>query len=54
MRPYDTDKFAGADDFGFLPELWEVALIAGYQVVRAGRVGAFKENVIGGVGGDLK
>jgi hypothetical protein len=28
MRPYDTDKFARADDFGFLPEPWGVALIA--------------------------
>ena len=53
MRPDDTDKFAGADDFGFLPEFWEMALIAGDQVVRAGGVGAFKENVIGGVGRDL-
>jgi hypothetical protein len=54
MGPDDTDKFAGADDFGFLPELWEVALIAGDQVVRSGVVGAFKENVIGGIGSDLQ
>ncbi len=54
MRPDDADKFAGGDDFGFLPELWEMALIAGDQVVRAGGVGAFEENVIGGVGRDLK
>ena len=54
MRPDDTDQFAGADDFGFLPEFWEMALIAGDQVVRAGGVGAFDENVIGGVGRDLK
>ena len=40
MRPDDADQFAGADDFGFLPELWKVALIAGDQVVRAGGVGA--------------
>ncbi len=53
MRPDDTDKFAAADDFGFLPELWKMALIAGDQVVRAGGVGAFEENVIGGVGRDL-
>src|SRR3989475_8562124 len=50
MRPDDADKFAGVDDFGFLPELWEMALIAGDQVVRAGGIGAFEENVIGGVG----
>src|SRR5712671_2712449 len=54
MGPDDADKFAGADDFGFLPELWEMALIAGDQVVRAGGIGAFEENVIGGVGRDLK
>ncbi len=54
MRPHDADKFAGADDFGFLPELWEMALIAGDQVVRTGGIGAFEENVIGGVGCDFE
>ena len=54
MRTDDADKFAGVDDFGFLPELWEMALIAGDQVVRAGGVCAFEENVIVGVGRDLK
>jgi hypothetical protein len=54
MRPDDADEFAGSYDFGFLPELWEMALIAGDQVVRAGGIGAFEENIIGGVGGNLK
>ena len=54
MRAGDADKFAGVDDFGSLPELWEMPLIAGDQVVRAGGVCAFEENVIGGVGRDLK
>ncbi len=54
MRPDDADKFAGVDDFSFLPELWEMALIASDQVVRAGGIGAFEENVIGGVGRDLE
>ncbi len=54
MRPDNADQFAGADDFGFLPELWEMALIAGDQVVRAGGIGTLEENVIGGVGRDLK
>ena len=54
MRADDADQFAGADDFGLLPELWEMVLIAGDQIVRAGGVGAFEENVIGGVGRDLK
>ncbi len=54
MRPDDTDKFAGTDDFGFLPELPKMALVPGDQVGRAGGVRAFQENVIGRVGGDLE
>lgn len=54
MRPDDADEFAGSDDFGFLPELWEMPLIAGDQVVRASGIGTFEENVIGGVGRNLK
>jgi len=54
MRPDDAHEFAGSDEFCFLPEFWEMALIAGDQVVGAGGIGAFEENVIGGVGGDLK
>jgi hypothetical protein len=54
MRADDADEFARGDDFGFLPELWEMALIASDQVIGAGGVGAFEENIIGGVGSDLK
>ena len=54
MRPDDADEFAGSDDFGFLPELWEMPRIAGDQVVRAGGIGAFDENVIGGIGRNLQ
>jgi len=54
MRADDADEFAGSNDFGFLPELWEMARIAGDQVVRAGGVGTFEEDIIGGIGGDLK
>jgi hypothetical protein len=54
MRPDNPDKFAGGDDFGFLPKLWEVALIAGNQIVRASGVGTFEENTIVWVRGDLK
>src|SRR5258708_37546314 len=53
MRAGDADKFAGVDDFGSLPELWEMPLIARDQVVRAGGVCAFEENVIGGMCGRL-
>jgi hypothetical protein len=40
MRPDNADEFAGSDDSGFLPELWEMALVAGDQVVRAGGIGS--------------
>jgi hypothetical protein len=54
MRADDGDEFAGRDDFGVLPELWEMALIAGNQIVCAGGVGTFEEDIIGGVGRDMK
>ena len=31
-----------------------MTLVAGYEIVRAGGIGAFEEDVVGGVGGDLK
>lgn len=54
MRTDDAYEFAGSDDFSFLPELWEMPRIAGDQVVCTGGIGAFDENVIGGIGRDLK
>lgn len=54
MRADDANEFAGVDDFGFLPELWEMALVAGDQIVRTGSIGAFEKNVIGGVRRDLE
>ena len=54
MRADDVDEFARGDDFGFLPELREMALVASDQVIRAGGVGASKENIIGRIGSDLK
>jgi hypothetical protein len=27
MKADDADEFAGRDDFGFLPELWQMALM---------------------------
>jgi hypothetical protein len=38
VRSDDSDEVAGRDDLGLLPESWGVALVAGYQVVGAGRV----------------
>ena len=49
MRPNDADEFPGRDYFGLLPESWEVALAAGYQVVGASRVCTFQELVVVGV-----
>jgi len=31
-----------------------VTQVAGYEIVRAGGIGAFEQHVVGGVGGDLK
>jgi len=46
-------ELAGSDDFGLFPEWGEVARVAGDQVVGAGGVGAFEEDVVVGVGGGL-
>jgi hypothetical protein len=46
MRRRDTDELAGCDDLGLLPELWEVPLISGDEVVGACGVGAFKEYIV--------
>ena len=54
MRPDDADKFARIDHFRFFPEVWKMALIIRDQVVGAGRVGAFEENVIRGVRCDFE
>jgi len=54
MRPDDADEFAGVDDFRLLPELWKMALVGSDQVVRAGSIGAFQENVVGGLSRDLQ
>lgn len=47
----EGDEFAGGDDFGLFPEWGEVAGVAGDEVVGAGGVGTFEEDVVGGVGG---
>ncbi len=46
MRRYDGDELAGCDDLGLFPEFWEMALVAGDQIVGAGGVGAFNKNVV--------
>jgi hypothetical protein len=42
------------DDLGFLPELWEMLLIAGNEVVRACSVGTFDEHIVVRVAGHFK
>jgi hypothetical protein len=44
-------ELASGDDFGLFPEWGEVAGVAGDQVVGAGGVGTFEEDVVGVVGG---
>ncbi len=50
----DIDELAGRDDLGFLPELGEMALVAGNEIVGAGGIGTFEEDIAGRIGGDLK
>jgi len=54
MRGNDADELAGSDDHGFLPELWEMALVDGDEIVRAGGIRAFEEDIVSGVSGNLK
>ncbi len=54
MRSYDTNQLAGRDDFSFFPELREMTLVTGYEIVRAGGIGALKEDIVAGVRRDLK
>src|SRR6266496_6209239 len=54
VRSYDTNQLAGRDDFSFFPELREMTLVTGYEIVRAGGIGALEEDIVAGVGRDLK
>jgi hypothetical protein len=47
MRSYNTQELTRSDDLGILPELWEVALVAGHQVLCTSGVGTLQESVIG-------
>ena len=46
MWRHDVDELPRCDNLGSLPELWEMSLVAGHQIVRASRVGTFQEFVI--------
>jgi hypothetical protein len=54
MRSRKSDKFASRYDLGFLPESWKVPLLARDQVVGAGSVGAFQEDIVVGIARDFK
>ena len=49
MRSYERDEFAGSNNFGLLPELWEMALIARHKIIGAGCIRAFQEDVVVGI-----
>ena len=54
MRRSQADKLSCRYDLGFLPESREMPLIAGNQVVRARRIGAFEKHIVIGVRRDFK
>jgi hypothetical protein len=54
VRGDHLHEFARSNDLRFLPEGGEIAGVARDQVVGACDVGAFDENVIAGISGDLK
>ena len=49
VRGDNADEFAGCDDLGLLPEVWEMPLVPCDQVVGAGGVRAFQELVVVGI-----
>jgi len=52
MGSDEVEKLTRADHFGLFPESREVPLVPCYQIVRAGGVGAFQENIVVRVGRD--
>src|SRR5216684_3740299 len=46
MRRHDADELARCDHLGALPELREMPLVAGYQIVGTGRTSTFQEFII--------
>ena len=45
------DQLAGVHNRGLPPFRWKVALVAGDEVICAGRLSAFKKSVVGRVAG---
>jgi hypothetical protein len=46
MRCCEADELPGGDDFGLLPELRKMLLIAGNEVVSTGFVSAFQKYIV--------
>ena len=49
VRGDDGHQLAAVDDFGVFPICGKVAAVAGEQVIGAGSVGAFEEDVVVGI-----
>src|ERR1022692_402418 len=54
MRRDKTNELPWYYDLGFLPEFRKMSLIAGHQVVRAGSIGTFQEDIVVGVACDFR
>src|SRR5690348_16320897 len=54
MRAHNVDELTRGDNLGPLPELREMSLVPGHQIVRASRVGTFQEFIIVGIFCDLQ
>jgi hypothetical protein len=54
MRGGKADEFSGRYDLGFLPESREMLLIARYQIVRTGSIGAFQKHIVVEVAWDIQ
>lgn len=50
----DSEELPRGDELGPLPKAWKVTGVSGDEVIGAGRVGAFEEDVVAWVTSDLK
>jgi len=54
MGSYEVDELSGVDDFGVFPEGGEMALVASDEVVGSRSFGAFEEDIVARIYGDLE
>jgi hypothetical protein len=50
----DADKLARTDDLRLLPELRKIPQVAGYEVIGTRGIGAFHEDIVVGIAGNLQ